>query len=118
LLSLDRPLFDDSIEAIAHTILEEHRAVFRHVEPALLLEELRSIAACNNTGDQTLVACSRKFVLFVQTFAPYFNVLSICTKVRAEWPGCLWGLLHLLFQVRMLECGWYNYDADHSIARK
>jgi hypothetical protein len=104
LFSLDHPLFDESIEAIESTILEEHRAVFHQVQASSLLDELRDIVARNSTGDQTLVTCSRKFALFVQTFAPYFNVLSICTQIRTEWAGCLWGLVRLVFQVCTLNC--------------
>jgi hypothetical protein len=70
----------------------------------VLLEELRSVATRNSTGGRLLAACSRKFAIFVQTFAPYFSILSICTQVRGEWSGCFWGLVHLVFQVRFLGC--------------
>lgn len=108
MLSPDRPLFDKSIEAIESIVLEEHRNAFQHVDVSLLLDELRSIATRNGPGDRALIACSRKFVLFVQTFAHYFSVLDICTQVRAEWPGLLWGLVRLIFQVRGL-----RYDTQN-----
>jgi hypothetical protein len=76
--------------------------VFKHVEASVLLEGLRSTATHNDTQNRTLAACCRKFALFVQTFAPYFNVLSICTHVRTEWSGCFWGVVGLLFQVSTL----------------
>lgn len=100
MLSSDYPLFDESIAAIQHTILDEHLHVFRHVDASSLLDELRNNIARNITRDRRIAAPSRKLALFVQAFAPYFDVLSICTKVRPEWPGCFWGLVRLLYQVR------------------
>jgi hypothetical protein len=80
-------------------MLEDHRRVFRHVDASTLLDELRNVATRHSGTNRPLATCSRKFALFVQTFAPYFNVLSICTQIKAEWPGCFWGLIQLLFQV-------------------
>jgi hypothetical protein len=65
----------------------------------VLLEELHNVATRHNTSGNLLATCSRKFAIFVQTFAPYFNILGICTQVRAEWSSCFWGLVRLIYQV-------------------
>jgi hypothetical protein len=96
-------MFDESIEAIEYTIPEEHRQGFHQLEATVLLEELRNVATRSGTSGSRLATCSRKFAVFVQTFAPYFFILSICTQVRAEWSGCFWGLVRLVYQVRLLD---------------
>ncbi|KAH7389505.1 hypothetical protein DE146DRAFT_165928 [Phaeosphaeria sp. MPI-PUGE-AT-0046c] len=96
---LDHPLFDESIEAIEHTLLDVHREAFDHVNVSSLLDDLRGISNQSSTDDRIAIACSRKFTLFVRTFSPYFDILSICTKIRPEWIGCFWALIRLLFQV-------------------
>jgi hypothetical protein len=104
LLSPDHSFFDEAIEAIEHTIQEEHRKSFHQLEAASLLEELRNAATRSSMCGSSLATCSRKLAIFVQTFAPYFNILGVCTQVREEWSGCFWGLVHLLYQVRILKC--------------
>lgn len=99
MLSPDRPFFDAAVDAIRHTLSDEHRRANLHVDAATLLDELRNIAASNDAGGRSLAAAARKFALFVQKFAPYFNVLSICTQVKTEWPSCFWGVVGLVFQV-------------------
>ncbi|KAF2035518.1 hypothetical protein EK21DRAFT_53964, partial [Setomelanomma holmii] len=94
----DRPLFDTAIGAIEHNLLEEHRRAFRHVEATALLDELRSLATSDNASERSLTASARRCGLFVQAFAPYFSVLSLCTQSQAEWSGCFFGLLLLTFQ--------------------
>ncbi|KAH7085131.1 hypothetical protein BKA63DRAFT_499053 [Paraphoma chrysanthemicola] len=91
--------FNTAIQCIERTLLEEHRQAFHHIDSSLLLEQLRNVAAREHASERTLIACSRKCALFVQTFAPYFNVLNICTQARPEWSGCFWGLVHLVIQV-------------------
>ncbi|KAH5165808.1 hypothetical protein HBI73_034470 [Parastagonospora nodorum] len=108
----DYPLFDESIVAIQHNILDEHLHVFRHVDASSLLDELRNSIVRDSTRDRRIAAPSRKLALFVQTFAPYFDVLGICTKVRPEWPGCFWGLVHLLYQVINSNVLFYEKVAD------
>ena len=102
MLSLDHPLFDESIEAIEHNLLDVHREAFHHVNAFSLLDDLRGIAKQSGTDDRVVIACSRKFTLFVRTYAPYFDILSVCTEVKPEWIGCFWALVRLLFQVRLL----------------
>ncbi|KAF2833974.1 hypothetical protein CC86DRAFT_312197 [Ophiobolus disseminans] len=97
--SPDHHLFDEAIEAIQQTLSQEHQRAFRSVNASSLLDELRSIAARTNIGDHAVATSSRKIALFVQTFAPYFNVLSICIQVKTEWSDCFWGLVALLYQV-------------------
>lgn len=81
---------------------DEHRRIFRYdADPPILLSEFRSVGMGSDPCDSTHLA-SRKFALFVRAFAPYFNVLGICVNVRAEWHGCFWGLVHLVFHVRSL----------------
>jgi hypothetical protein len=102
LLSTAHPFFDVSVEAIHHTLLEDHRRALDHVDASSLLDMLRGTAARTGPSDRTLVSSSRKFALFVRAFSPYFDVLSICTRVKAEWPGHFWALVRLVFQVCIL----------------
>ncbi|KAF1839228.1 hypothetical protein BDW02DRAFT_231629 [Decorospora gaudefroyi] len=98
--SLAYPLFDEAIQAIQNTVLEGHRLQFRHdADTSLLLDELRQVSACNGSGDRRIVACSRKFTLFVRAFAPYFDIVSLCVDLRPEWIGWFWGLVRLVFKV-------------------
>ncbi|KAF1940879.1 hypothetical protein EJ02DRAFT_405735 [Clathrospora elynae] len=96
----ERPLFDETIEAIQTTILEEHRQQFHHdASVSLLLDELLLVSAGSGSGDHRLIACSRKFSMFIRSFAPYFDVLSTCVTLKPEWVGWFWGTVRLVFKV-------------------
>ncbi|KAI4700057.1 hypothetical protein J4E81_004093 [Alternaria sp. BMP 2799] len=98
--SLDHPFFDDAIEAIHNTILQEHRQHFdHHISSTFLLEELRRTSAGNGSADRRLVVCSRKFTLFIRTFAPYFDVLGTCVELQPEWAGCFWATVRVVFKM-------------------
>ncbi|KAH7359977.1 hypothetical protein BKA66DRAFT_426346 [Pyrenochaeta sp. MPI-SDFR-AT-0127] len=95
---LEHPLFDEAIDAIQASVLDEHRQHFHHqANASLLLNELHSVTS-NSIKDPKLVLCSRKFAFFVRTFAPYFDVLNICVQVRPEWVGWFWGIVRLVLK--------------------
>lgn len=47
------------------------------------------------------MACQKRIALFSRTFAPYFDLLSICAQVRPDWRGWFWGTVRLVFKVRL-----------------
>lgn len=63
------------------------------------MDELRRVSVGNGAADPTVVACSRKLVLFIRAFAPYFDVLSTCITLRPEWVHWFWGAVRLVVKV-------------------
>ncbi|KAL1797449.1 hypothetical protein ACET3X_004055 [Alternaria dauci] len=98
--SLDHPLFDEAIQATHNTILLEHRQHFDHdVSASLLLNELHRLSAGNGSADRRIVVSSQKFTLFIQTCAPYFDVLGTCVRLQPAWAGYFWGTVRLVFKM-------------------
>lgn len=101
------PLFGEALAAVQDSILQEHRLHFQpDAKVLLLLDELRRGSVGIGSVDQRVVVCSRKFTLFIRTFAPYFDVLSTCIEVHPEWVSCFWGALRLVIKVRVLSYIW------------
>ncbi|RMZ66153.1 hypothetical protein GMOD_00005227 [Pyrenophora seminiperda CCB06] len=99
-MSLQHPLLDAATNAIQHTIFQEHRHHFhQHASASLLLDELHRLSSGNASGNRSTVVSGRKFALFIRAFAPYFDVLGTCVKLRSEWIGGFWGLIHLIFKI-------------------
>ncbi|CAO2658715.1 Nn.00g064380.m01.CDS01 [Neocucurbitaria sp. VM-36] len=95
----DYSFFDEAIEAVQATVLEEHRRDFHsHTNASLFLDELRTTSASNGASNRGLAECCRKFGLFSRVFAPYFDILSVCVHIRPEWVGSFWGIVRLVFK--------------------
>jgi len=98
--SLDHSLFDEAIQATHNTILPEHCQNFHHdVSASLLLNDLHRMSTGNGSTDLRRLVSTRKFTLFIRTFAPYFDVLSTCIELKPAWAGHLWGIVRLVFEV-------------------
>ncbi|EOA92353.1 uncharacterized protein SETTUDRAFT_170945 [Exserohilum turcica Et28A] len=94
------PLFDDAVAAIRNSIMREHSSYFQsNATAASLMDELRRVSVGNGAADPTVVACSRKLVLFIRAFAPYFDVLSTCITLRPEWVHWFWGAVRLVVKI-------------------
>ncbi|KAL6707170.1 hypothetical protein ACN47E_004717 [Coniothyrium glycines] len=93
------PLFDAVIQRIHNTVLTEHLSEIQHNgSSSVLLNALRTASTGSHGANAAFSRDSQKFALFVRTFMPYFEVLSICTTVNSEWTQWFWGTLHLLFE--------------------
>lgn len=98
--SHDLHLFDQATSDIQNTISENHRQDFLcNASASLLLDELQASFTSTSICDQRLVACSQKFALLVQNFAPYFEILALCVQLRSEWASWLWGTIRLVFRI-------------------
>ena len=109
-------MFGEAIAAIQNNVLQEHRLHFQpDAQVSLLLDELRRGSVGIGSVDQRVVVCSRKLILFIRAFAPYFDVVSTCIKLNPEWVSWFWGALRLVIKVRVLShlaANYTNTEAD------
>jgi hypothetical protein len=65
--------------------------------------ELLGYLQANSQDDmkeqRILLACMGRIAFFARSFAPYFDLLSICTEVKSEWASTMWRLVALVYQV-------------------